>query len=38
VVEDLKKNSMKLTANDEIAQIATISANGDTEIESATRA
>src|SRR5256884_4384355 len=32
VVEDLKKNSMKLTANDEIAQIATISANGDTEI------
>ena len=32
VVEDLKKNSKKLTANDEIAQIATISANGDTEI------
>jgi chaperonin GroEL len=32
VVEDLKKNSKKLTANDEIAQIATISANGDAEI------
>lgn len=32
VVEDLKKNSKKLTANEEIAQIATISANGDAEI------
>jgi chaperonin GroEL len=32
VVEDLKKNPKKLTANDEIAQIATISANGDAEI------
>jgi chaperonin GroEL len=32
VVEDLKKNSRKLTANEEIAQVATISANGDTEI------
>jgi chaperonin GroEL len=32
VVEDLKKNSRKLTQNEEIAQIATISANGDTEI------
>jgi chaperonin GroEL len=32
VVEDLKKNSKKLSANEEIAQVATISANGDTEI------
>ncbi|MBX6427063.1 MAG: chaperonin GroEL [Variibacter sp.] len=32
IVEDLKKNSKKLTANEEIAQVATISANGDTEI------
>jgi len=32
VVEDLKKNSKRLTANEEIAQVATISANGDTEI------
>jgi chaperonin GroEL len=32
VVEDLKKNSKKLTANEEIAQVATISANGDAEI------
>jgi chaperonin GroEL len=32
VVEDLKKNSKKLTTNEEIAQVATISANGDTEI------
>jgi chaperonin GroEL len=32
VVEDLKKNSKKLTANEEIAQIATVSANGDAEI------
>jgi chaperonin GroEL len=32
VVEDLKKNSRKLTANEEIAQIATVSANGDAEI------
>jgi chaperonin GroEL len=32
VVEELKKNSKKLTANEEIAQVATISANGDQEI------
>jgi chaperonin GroEL len=32
VVGNLKKNSKKLTANEEIAQIATISANGDGEI------
>jgi chaperonin GroEL len=32
VVEDLEKNSKKLSTNDEIAQVATISANGDTEI------
>src|ERR1700756_3855311 len=32
VVEDLKRNSKKLTQNEEIAQVATISANGDTEI------
>ena len=32
VVEDLKKNSKKVTSNDEIAQVGTISANGDTEI------
>jgi chaperonin GroEL len=32
VVEDLKKNSKKVTSNDEIAQVATISANGDSEI------
>src|SRR2546421_2215912 len=32
VVEDLKKNSKKVTSNDEIAQVATISANGDAEI------
>src|SRR5207249_4813823 len=32
VVEDLKKHSKKLTANEEIAQVATISANGDEEI------
>jgi chaperonin GroEL len=32
VVEDLKKNSKKLTANEEIAQVATVSANGDAEI------
>src|SRR5579871_3054353 len=32
VVEDLKKNSKKVTSNEEIAQVATISANGDTEI------
>src|ERR1700751_3531590 len=32
VVEDLKKNSKKMTANEEIAQVATISANGDTEM------
>jgi chaperonin GroEL len=32
VVEDLKKNSKKVTSNEEIAQVATISANGDDEI------
>jgi chaperonin GroEL len=32
VVEDLKKNSKKVTSNEEIAQVGTISANGDGEI------
>ena len=32
VVEDLKKNSKKVTSNEEIAQVGTISANGDFEI------
>ncbi|HEV1999799.1 MAG TPA: chaperonin GroEL, partial [Xanthobacteraceae bacterium] len=32
VVEDLQKNSKPVTSNDEIAQVATISANGDAEI------
>jgi chaperonin GroEL len=32
VVDELKKNTKKLTSNEEIAQIATISANGDKEI------
>ena len=32
VVEHLKTNSKKVTSNDEIAQVGTISANGDTEI------
>src|SRR5213080_1468595 len=32
VVEDLKKNSKNVTSNDEIAQVATISSNGDAEI------
>jgi chaperonin GroEL len=32
IVDDLKKNSKKVTSNDEIAQVATISANGDSEI------
>jgi chaperonin GroEL len=32
IVEDLKRNSKKLSQNEEIAQVATISANGDTEI------
>lgn len=32
VVSELKKNSRKLASNEEIAQIATISANGDREI------
>src|ERR1700723_1277278 len=32
IVEDLKKNSKKVTSNDEIAQVGTISANGDREI------
>src|SRR6202158_2070394 len=32
VVADLQKNSKKVTSNDEIAQVGTISANGDQEI------
>src|SRR5215468_10941314 len=32
IVENLKKNSRQVTSNEEIAQVATISANGDTEI------
>ena len=32
VVEDLKKHSKAVTSNEEIAQVATISANGDSEI------
>jgi len=32
VVEDLKRNSKKITSSDEIAQVGTISANGDAEI------
>jgi chaperonin GroEL len=32
VVEDLKKHSKSITSNDEIAQVGTISANGDSEI------
>jgi chaperonin GroEL len=32
VVEDLRKNSKKVTSNEEIAQVGTISANGDQEI------
>jgi chaperonin GroEL len=32
IVEDLKKHSKTLTSNEEIAQVATISANGDAEI------
>jgi chaperonin GroEL len=32
IVEDLKRNSKKVTSNDEIAQVGTISANGDAEI------
>src|SRR5215207_7563600 len=32
IVADLKKNSKKVTSNEEIAQVGTISANGDTEI------
>ncbi|MGN6764326.1 MAG: chaperonin GroEL [Rhizobiaceae bacterium] len=32
VVGELKKNARKITRNDEIAQVGTISANGDTEI------
>src|ERR1700723_3159303 len=31
-VEELKRNSKKVTSNDEIAQVGTISANGDQEI------
>ncbi len=32
VVADIKKRSKKVSTNDEIAQVGTISANGDTEI------
>src|SRR4051812_49741425 len=32
VVEDVKKRSKKVSTNEEIAQVGTISANGDTEI------
>src|SRR5580698_6276131 len=32
VVEDIQKNSKKVTSNEEIAQVGTISANGDAEI------
>src|SRR5256885_1682040 len=32
IVEDLRKNSKKVTSNEEIAQVGTISANGDQEI------
>jgi chaperonin GroEL len=32
LVGDIEKNSRKITSNDEIAQVATISANGDAEI------
>src|SRR2546421_341044 len=32
IIDDLKKNSKKVTSNDEIAQVGTISANGDAEI------
>src|SRR6186997_441345 len=32
VVEDLKKNSKKVTSNEEVAQVGTISANGNVEI------
>ena len=32
IVAELKKNSQKIKSNDEIAQVGTISANGDTEI------
>src|SRR6266852_3529563 len=32
VVEDIKKRSRKVSTNDEIAQVGTISANGDREI------
>jgi len=32
IVEDLKKNSKRVTSNEEIAQVGTISANGDKEI------
>src|ERR1700726_3394456 len=32
VVEDIRKNSKAVTSNEEIAQVGTISANGDSEI------
>ena len=31
-IEDIKNNSKKVTSNDEIAQVGTISANGDDEV------
>jgi chaperonin GroEL len=32
LVEDIEENSKRITSNDEVAQVATISANGDAEI------
>jgi len=32
VIADLQKNSKKVSSNEEIAQVGTISANGDVEI------
>src|SRR5919106_6226649 len=32
IVSDLKANAKKVTSNDEIAQVGTVSSNGDTEI------
>src|SRR4029434_7523949 len=32
VIADLKRNSKRITSNDEIAQVGTIAANGDAEI------
>jgi chaperonin GroEL len=36
VVEDVKKRSKKVSTNAEIAQVRTISANGDSEIATST--